>query len=95
MTIDVQLKSFLAFIILGVITAILYLILSRTKHTERLYYIILPIVAIIFMLVLYYVNNGVIHIYFIFSSILGFVLCKSCVNKLKSKIKLLKKNLFK
>lgn len=92
MSIDVQLASFTAYLIFGLIVIYIYEIFLRKKPLYS--YIVFPITTLIFTYVIYHINDGKLHIYFIGMFIIGIILGKISVKfiqkhliKLKAKIK--------
>jgi len=95
MTIDIQLTSFLTFIILGIIFNIINEIYKKLNLNNVIYYSTYILLTLIFIYILYKINNGIIHIYFIFVFILGIFISKVSVKKVKKKIFKLKKTKLK
>lgn len=91
MNINTQLSSFASFFIYGLILYAIYFLLQKSSLNVRMCYLILPLSTIIFMAVLYKINFGVVHPYFIITMLLGVLCSKVIVNKLKNVFKLLKK----
>ena len=95
----IQLISFLVSFIYGILFYLLtrfnkYIIENRRIVFRFIITLIFIIdIAILYIYIMYRINNGYFHIYFIFTVILGFVvthvfyrkiknMCKNCVNKL-------------
>lgn len=91
MNINTQLLSFTSFFIYGLILYIIYFLMQKSPFNVRLCYLILPLSTIIFMVVLYKINLGIVHPYFIITMLFGVLCSKVIVNKLKIVFKLLKK----
>ena len=98
----IQLLSFLASFLYGIIFYLLtkfnYFILDNKKGIVKFIITLVFIIdiVILYIYVMYRINNGYFHIYFVILVILGFILmhklykylqmlCKSCVNKIKIK----------
>ncbi len=92
------LVSFLYGMIFYLLTKFNYYILSNKKGLVKFIVTLVFIIdiVILYIYIMYKINNGYFHIYFVIMVILGFVLmhrlykylqmlCKSCVNKIKKK----------
>ena len=95
MTINTQLKSFLLFFVFGIILYIINHILHYIIKKSKLIYLVLPMFTIVFMIVLYNINSGKIHIYFIAIMILGILFSKISVKQAKNIIFKLKSHIYK
>ena len=88
MNVHIQLVSFLTFFIFGFLLMLTYEIFLRKR--SYLCYLFFPMLTIVFMSVLYHINDGKVHTYFVGTFILGIIISKICVKFLKTKFKLLK-----
>lgn len=88
MSIDIQLISFLIFFLYGVLMTVVYLCILRTKKIWC--YPTFVMMTIIFMIVLYNVNGGIIHPYFITFLIIGIMASKVFVKFIKKLFRKLK-----
>ena len=90
MSIKVQLLSFVASFVYGVISLNMYLILNRFLTIKRkaisalLRFILILLIFILYFILMYFVNNAVLHIYFIFAFFIGFILSRIVYNVIKS-----------
>lgn len=92
MNITTQLETFLIFYIYGIIQYVIYYILKRMTKAIWIISVVFPITTILFMIYLYFHNNGQIHIYFFLMMIIGIMTSKVYVKKAISGIKLLKQH---
>lgn len=92
MSIDIQLKSFTLFFIFGIIVNLLYTILLIKKTKFIWYYIIFPFISFVLIPILYIVNKGKFHPYFILILIIGYIFSKVSVKKIKKLTIYIKKN---
>ena len=94
MSINTQINTLILFFTFGNYIYIAYYVLKKVKK-EILVYAVLPLMMLIFMIILYNSNNGIIHSYFIAIMLLGILFSQLCVNQFKKIIinwkKLLKK----
>jgi len=65
MNIDIQIKSLFLFYFLGFVLSFLYEIFKILNINFKLLYIIIPFLFIIFLIICFFVNGGIIHIYFL------------------------------
>lgn len=81
MKIEIQLASFLAFFIYGVLFFLLNL-LDKRRHLIA-FYISVIVSSFLFMVVLYKINSGTVHPYFLAAFLIGIVFCKIFVKSIK------------
>lgn len=93
MSIHTQLMSFTSFFIFGLAIIFIYkLVLIRRKI---LCYIIFPILTTIFTYILFHINGGKIHPYFIIVFFIGIILGNLTYKIFFQKIRNLKNKIFK
>ncbi len=94
MSIETQLSTFMAFFVLGFTLYLIYTIIIKLNINRLWIYLIFLTISILFMKVIYNLNGGNIHVYFILMMFLGTIFSKYSVNYI---INLLKKliNFFK
>lgn len=88
MNIEIQLKSFFAYFVFGMIIMFTYELFLRKK--SFLCYVFFPLLSFLFIYFIYHINDGKFHIYFLITFALGLIISKICVKFLKMKFKLLK-----
>lgn len=93
MTIEIQLISFLAFFLYGAALSIFYELFLRKK--PYFCYAFFPLATLSFMYILFFLNGGRVHIYFIAIYLLGIFLSKEGVKFFKKSLRLLKTKLKK
>lgn len=86
MNIIIQIKSIIIFYIYGFALFICYKYL-KSKIPKILFIIILPVLTVLFMIYLYYQNNGRVHIYFVLMMLIGIFSSKVCVKVIKNILK--------
>lgn len=89
MTIDLQLKSIVAYFALGMILYYTYFF-TKQKNKKVIIYITSIIITAIFIYISYNLNSGQAHIYFIIVLVVGTIFSKISVKyikKLKNKLK--------
>lgn len=90
MSITIQIQSFFLFFILGFILYMFYAISKKRNIKISIYYLFIIMLTFLFMILLYRINYGKIHIYFILMIIIGILVSKKSVkylNKLINKLK--------
>ena len=91
MTLSIQIKTFLVSILFGILFSLLLDIFYKTKLFNIILSLIIVIVfTLIYFLILLKLNNAIIHPYYIFSFVIGFLL-EFGIKKLLKKIVLFKK----
>lgn len=96
-----QLLSLLFSFAYGILTSYLYNLSYNFLYKTKIYYKILInilfslIIFLIYFLLIKVINYGVIHIYFIFSYLIGFILFTSESRILRNVLKVSKKNVNK
>lgn len=86
MKIEIQIISLLYFFIYGLLIYPLRLLIKK----NYMIYIINILLTLIFLYGLFIINDGIIHTYFIIMFIVGIIISKIYVNKIKNKIIILK-----
>lgn len=91
MTLNIQIKTFLVSILFGISFSLLLDIFYKTKLFNIILSLIIVIIfTLIYFLILLELNNAIIHPYYIFSFLIGFLL-EIGIKKLLKKIVLFKK----
>lgn len=96
MSIEIQIKEFIYFLMFGNLLYIIYYII-RKKHKSLivLYFVYPPLTVLYILMFIYKLNSGKIHLYFIIMMCGGMYMSKICVKLLKNYIQKLKKKLIK
>lgn len=88
MTIEVQLISFSAFFSYGIFLAVIYELVLKNRPAFT--YIAFIVSSFIFMYILFLINGGRVHPYFIATFILGLLSSKVSVKFIKKRLHILK-----
>ena len=87
MLLDIQIKSLLFSFVYGVIFYFLLELFNRISKKMNLFlkillsFMFILFVSIIYFLCLLYVNNGVVHIYFLISILVGYIFVNLIFNR--------------
>lgn len=84
MSIEILLISFAYFFALGLAFGGIYAL--RIVKKDKTFLIIFPLLTLLFMYLLYNINRGRVHIYFIAFFLLGIFISKVFVNLIKNKL---------
>lgn len=84
MSIETQLLSFAYFFALGLTFGGIYYL--RIVKKDKTFLIIFPLLTLLFMYLLYNINRGRVHIYFVAFFLLGIFISKVFVNLIKNKL---------
>ena len=82
MKIDIQIISLLYFFVFGFLIYIIRIFVKK----KIMIYISNILLTLVFLYGLFNINDGIIHPYFVLFYILGIIISKICVNKVKNKI---------
>lgn len=93
MTVDIQIISLLAYFLYGFFLMFVYEFFLRRK--PKLCYPYFLIFTCLFVFILYSLNGGRFHVYFVLTFILGIIISKKCVKYLKSAFKQLKSKILR
>lgn len=83
MSIDIQLISFAYFFLLGIVFGGIYAL--RIIKKDKTFIVIYPLLTVLFMFLLYNINRGRVHIYFITVFLIGIAISKVFVNSVKKR----------
>ena len=101
MNINIQLICILVSFLYGVfIRVLIHINMIINKQNNKIIHIIIDllfvyIITLLYTIVIYKINNGIFHIYFLALILIGFIASKKCVNFTITRLKYIKKNLIK
>ncbi len=94
MNIIIQIECLLLFLIFGFIMFWIYYLIHYHSKRTYIYYAVITLLTVTHIFILYNINFGKIHIYFVFMILLGILLGKGSVKFLKTLKKVLKNKLY-
>ena len=83
MIVRTQILSFIGYSIMGIVTYLNYFYIYKYKKRYNLSYLFNLLIILTFLYLFWKINNGNIHIYYIFTYFISIVISKICVNKVK------------
>ena len=85
MIVRTQILSFIGYSIMGIVTYLNYFYIYKYKKEYKLSYLFNLLIILSFLYLFWKINNGRIHIYYIFVYFISMFISKICVNKIKIK----------
>lgn len=85
MIVRTQILSFIGYSIMGIVTYLNYFYIYKYKKKYKLSYLFNLLIILSFLYLFWKINNGRIHIYYIFVYFISMFISKICVNKIKIK----------